>query len=242
MEEKRKIEVGFLVFPKVQQLDLAGPFEVLASWPGARVRLVWKSREPVVSATGLVLTPDLTFDDCPQFDVICVPGGSGVNPLLADEKTLAFLRRQAEAARFVTSVCTGALVLGAAGLLVGKRATTHWASHHLLARFGAEPVHARVVRDGRLVTGGGVTAGIDFALSLLAGIAGKAIAEAVQLNLEYAPAPPFDAGDPETAPKAVRDAVRNRLAPVISERERLVAEAAKRLGLSRSASAPSSAD
>ena len=173
MESSARLQIGLLAFPNVQQLDLTGPYEVFASWPGARVRLVGKTLEPVISSTGLWLKPDASFDDCPQLDVICVPGGFGINALMADEATLAFVRRQAEGARFVTSVCTGALVLGAAGLLKGKRATTHWASHHLLATLGAIPVQARVVRDGRLVTGGGVTAGIDFALTLLAELAGR---------------------------------------------------------------------
>ena len=238
MSEQRPIEVGFLVFPNVQQLDLTGPYEALASWPKARARLVWKTLDPVVSSTGLTLKPNASFADCGPLDVICVPGGAGINPLLADEETLAFLRRQAEGARFVTSVCTGALVLGAAGLLVGKRATTHWASHHLLAPLGAIPVRERTVRDGKLMTGGGVTAGIDFGLALLAELGGRAAAEAVQLNLEYAPAPPFDAGEPDTAPAPVREAVEKRLAPIIAERTRLVAEAATRLGLVGSSVAP----
>ena len=199
------------------------------SWPQARVRLVAKSLEPVVSATGLRLTPDATYEACPQLDVICVPGGVGINPLLADETALAFLRRQAAGARFTTSVCTGALVLGAAGLLVGKRATTHWASHDLLAAFGAIPVRERVVRDGALMTGGGVTAGIDFALTLVAELAGRETAEAIQLNLEYAPAPPFNAGTPASAPPDVVETLRGRGAKLRAERERLVAEAARRM-------------
>ncbi len=223
------MEIGFLVFPAVQQLDLTGPYEVLASWSEARVHLVARSREPVVSATGLKLTPDVTFAECPPLDVICVPGGDGVNALLGDQETLAFLRRQAAGARFVTSVCTGALVLGAAGLLKGKRATTHWASHDFLAAFGAIPVHARVVRDGNLMTGGGVTAGIDFALTLVAELAGRAVAEAIQLNLEYAPAPPFDAGGPDTAPPDVVERMRTLTAARRAERSRLVAAAAERL-------------
>ena len=198
------MQFGLLVFPNVQQLDLTGPYEVFASWPQARVRLVAKTLEPVTSSTGLVLKPDASFDDCPQLDVLCVPGGAGVNALMADDATIAFVRQQAEGARFVTSVCTGALVLGAAGLLKGKRATTHWASHHLLATLGAIPVQARVVRDGNLMTGGGVTAGIDFALALIAEVAGREVAEAIELSLEYAPAPPFNAGRPETAPAARR--------------------------------------
>ena len=223
------MDIGFLVFPRVQQLDLTGPYEVLASLPQARALLVAKSLDPVASATGLRLTPDVTFADCPELDVICVPGGDGVNPLLGDAETLAFLRRQAAGARYVTSVCTGALLLGAAGLLKGKRATTHWASHHFLSAFGAIPVDARFVRDGNLMTGGGVTAGIDFALALVAEIAGPAAAQAIQLHLEYAPAPPFAAGRPDTAPSAVLEKVRTRIAPGLAERARLVAEAAERL-------------
>jgi len=223
------MEIGFLLFSKVQQLDLTGPYEVFAAWPEARVRLIAKSLDPVVSASGLKLAPDTTFKDCPTLDVICVPGGAGINPLLADEDTLEFLRRQAAGARFTTSVCTGALVLGAAGLLDGKRATTHWASHDLLADFGAIPVQARVVRDGTLMTGGGVTAGVDFALTLVAELAGREVAEAIQLNLEYAPAPPFDSGRPDAAAPEVTAMVRARGAKLRADRERLVAEAAQRL-------------
>jgi cyclohexyl-isocyanide hydratase len=223
------VEIGLLVFPAVQQLDLTGPYEVFACWPEARVRLVWKDRAPVVSATGLRLAADATFDDCPPLDVICVPGGVGIDPLLGDEITLAFVRRQAASARFVTSVCTGALVLGAAGLLRGRRATTHWASHDLLAAFGAIPTPERVVRDGNLMTGGGVTAGIDFALALVAELAGAAAAQAIQLQLEYAPAPPFDAGSPETAPAEVVAALRRRGAGARTDREARVAAAARAL-------------
>jgi cyclohexyl-isocyanide hydratase len=223
------IEIGFLVFPNVQQLDLTGPYEVFASWPRARVRLIWKTLDPVVASTKLVLTPDTTFETCPQLDVICVPGGSGINPLLTDEETLRFVRRQAEGARFVTSVCTGALVLGAAGLLTGKRATTHWAAHEFLAALGAIPVRERIVSDGNLMTGGGVTAGIDFALALVAALAGQEAAEAIQLHLEYAPAPPFDAGHPDRAREAVLNAVRSRLAPVLDERRRIIDEASTKL-------------
>jgi cyclohexyl-isocyanide hydratase len=225
------LQFGLLAFPQVQQLDLTGPYEVFATWPRGRVRLVAKTLDPVTSATGLVLKPDVSFGDCPQLDVLCIPGGAGVNALMADEPTLAFIRRQAEGARFVTSVCTGALVLGAAGLLRGKRATTHWASHHLLESLGAIPVHARVVRDGNLMSGGGVTAGIDFALTLIAELAGREVAEAIELSLEYAPAPPFEAGSPETAPAAVVEALRKRMAPILEERGRLAEAAARKLKL-----------
>ena len=217
------LQFGLLLFPEVQQLDLTGPYEVFASLPDAKVHLVCKTPGPVISATGLVLTPDIGFEECPQLDVLCIPGGAGVNALMEDEAVLAFVRRQAAGARYVTSVCTGALVLGAAGQLRGRRATTHWAAHGLLARFGAIPVKERVVRDGNLFTGGGVTAGIDFALTLVAELRGRAAAEAVQLELEYAPAPPFDAGSPETAPAAVVAALRAEAAPGVEAREAIIA-------------------
>jgi cyclohexyl-isocyanide hydratase len=223
------MQIGFLAFPNVQQLDLTGPYDVLASMPGAQARLVWKTLEPVRSSTGLMLTPDTTFENCPPLDVICVPGGSGVSQLIPDEETLAFLRRQASTARYVTSVCTGALVLGAAGLLRGRRATTHWAFHELLAPLGAIPVKARVVRDGNVLTGGGITAGIDFALTLAAELVGEEAAQALQLELEYAPAPPFDAGDPATAPHAVVERLRAQSAAALAERGRIVAAAAAKL-------------
>ncbi|MGF6484912.1 DJ-1/PfpI family protein [Paraburkholderia sp. JPY419] len=222
------LQIGFVVFPKVQQLDLTGPHDVLASVPGATIHLVWKTREPVVSSNGLVLTPSATYESCPPLDVICVPGGSGVTALLQDEQTIDFVRRQAASARYVTSVCTGALLLGAAGLLRGRRATTHWAFHSLLEPLGAIPTHARVVRDGNLITGGGVTAGIDFGLTVAAELAGVEEAQAIQLELEYAPAPPFDAGDPALAPQAVVELVRQRSAEGLAARRRVVMEIAER--------------
>ncbi|KAB1073166.1 DJ-1/PfpI family protein [Methylobacterium planeticum] len=221
------LEIGFLLFPDVQQLDLTGPYEVFASLPGTRLHLVTESLlAPVRASTGLLLTPTITYGDCPALDVICVPGGVGVNALLTDAPALTFLRDQAAGARFVTSVCTGALVLGAAGLLRGRRATTHWAAHDLLAAFGAIPVAERVVRDGNLVTGGGVTAGIDFALTLAAELVGPVEAQTVGLTLEYAPAPPFGSGRPEQASAAVLAAARARLAPSRRAREAILAEIA----------------
>ncbi len=215
--------IGIMLFPRVQQLDLTGPYEVFAYLHDTNVHLVARTLESVTSATGLVLAPTVTFAGCPALDVLCVPGGAGVNALLRDAATLDFVRRQAAGARYVTSVCTGAFLLGAAGLLQGKRATTHWGSHDLLAAFGAVPVRERVVRDGNLLTGGGVTAGIDFALTLAAELAGQAAAEAIQLYLEYAPAPPFTAGTPDTAPPAVLDKVRGGLATSRAEREAIIA-------------------
>jgi cyclohexyl-isocyanide hydratase len=215
--------IGILVFPGVQQLDLTGPYEVFASLPDTKVHLIWKDRAPITSATGLVLGPTMTFGECPKLEVICVPGGGGVNALLEDAETLAFIRAQARQARYVTSVCTGSLVLGAAGLLKGRKATTHWYAHDFLEKFGAIPVHGRVVRDGNLITAGGVTAGIDFGLAVVAELVGRTETEAIQLGLEYAPEPPFTAGTPEEAPSAVVAAVKERLAPTRKAREAIIA-------------------
>lgn len=215
------LNIGFLVFPNVQQLDLTGPYEVFAS-AGMAVHLVWKALDPVRSATGLMLTPTVTLEDCPQLDVICIPGGGGVNALLTDGEVLDFVRRQATSARFVTSVCTGSLVLGMVGLLRGRRATSHWNAVDLLPRLGAIPTEGRVVRDGNVVTAGGVTSGIDFGLSLLAELQGEALARRVQLALEYAPAPPFDSGTPETSKPELVALARQGMAGSRAERERLL--------------------
>jgi len=220
------LQIGFLVFPQVQQLDLTGPHDVLASLPGATTQLIWKTREPVTSTSGLLLTPTTTYDDCPPLDVICVPGGGGVTGLLQDVETIEFVRRQAAHARYVTSVCTGALLLGAAGLLRGRRATTHWAFHALLEPLGAIPVRGRVVRDGNLITGGGVTAGVDFGLTLAAELAGIDEAQAIELELEYAPAPPFNAGGPDVAPQAIVERVKQRSEQALMARRRIVMEIA----------------
>lgn len=215
---------GILAFPRVQQLDLTGPYEVFASAKDTEVHLVWKDLNPVMSATGLPLTPTTTFADCPQLDVVCIPGGGGVNALLRDEDVLSFIRKQAANARFITSVCTGSLVLGAAGLLKGKRATTHWNALDFLPRFGATPVEERVVQDGNLITAGGVTSGIDFGLTVIAELIGRTEAEIVQLSLEYAPAPPFRSGTPKEAPPAILEQARQRLAKSRAEREAILAQ------------------
>ena len=217
------LRFGILVFPNVQQLDLTGPYEVLASAQGAEVELVWKDLNPVMSSTRLPLSPTATFDGCPPLDVLCIPGGGGINALLEDQVVLDFVRERAAQARYVTSVCSGALVLGAAGLLKGKRATTHWYAHDFLAEFGAIPVDARIVEDGKLITAGGVTSGIDFGLTLVARVFGQAEAETVQLSLEYAPAPPFRAGTPAEAPPAVLAQAKERLAVSRRAREEIFA-------------------
>lgn len=214
--------IGFLLFPNIQQLDLTGPYDVLASLPDVTVHLIWKDLAPLRSSTGLLLTPDTLMDDCPPLDVLCVPGGAGVGPLMEDSQTLAFLRTRAATARYVTSVCTGSLVLGAAGLLKGRRATTHWAYHELLAPLGAIPVQERVVRDGNLITGGGITAGIDFGLVMAAELVGEQAAQVLQLALEYAPAPPFNSGSPHTAPADVLAIAHSKTAASLATRREVV--------------------
>ena len=221
------LHIGLLLFPNLTQLDLTGPLQVFARLPGATVHLLWKRIEPVPSDTPLALLPTMTFADCPPLDVICVPGGGGVDDLVGDEETLAFIRRQAEGARYVTSVCTGALVLGAAGLLDGYKATTHWSAMDELAKFGAIPTKTRVCIDRNRITGGGVTAGIDFGLTLVSILADRPTAESIQLFIEYNPAPPFNAGSPDTAPAEVLATVRSRMAARTGRSEAMTRAAAK---------------
>ena len=218
------ITVGFLVFPGLQLLDLAGPYEIFSALPDGEIHLFWKTREPVACSAGMRFYPTTTLGDGPLVDVLCIPGGVGINPLLCDEEVQAWVQRQASTAQFVTSVCTGALLLGAAGLLKARHATTHWRYHDLLAEFGAIPVRERVVRDGNLITGGGVTAGIDFGLVLVAALRGQAAAEEIQLALEYAPEPPFQAGRPEDAPKDIVEVVLRRTETLHAERERITGQ------------------
>jgi cyclohexyl-isocyanide hydratase len=191
---------------------------------------LWKNLEPVRSEHGLTILPMATFSSCPPLDLVLVPGGAGINPLLEDAEVLAFLRRAAQTARYVVGICTGSLVLGAAGLLRGRRAGTHWMSRDLLRAFGAEPVAERVVVDGNIFTGGGVTAGIDVALAVTAEVAGRETAERIQLGIEYAPAPPFGSGSPATADPAVLAAVLARAEPRQRDRAERVARAAAALG------------
>ncbi len=222
--------IGFLLFPKLTQLDLTGPLEVFSRVPGWQVKLIWKTLDPVPSDRGgLRLLPNTTFEECPSLDVICVPGGPGQIELMDDEETLAFLRRVAEGCRLVTSVCTGSLVLGAAGLLRGYRAACHWSSLDQLALLGAEPVDARVVRDRDRVTGAGVTSGIDFAFGVTAELAGRDVAEEVQLQMEYDPEPPFEGGSPRSASPELTNTVRAKIAPFIARRRIATERAAEKL-------------
>jgi cyclohexyl-isocyanide hydratase len=193
------LHIGFLLFPVVTQLDLTGPAQVLSRVPGAQVHLVWKTRDPVPTDVGFTINPTTAFSDCPPLDVLCVPGGFGIEHLFGDAETLAFLRRQGKQARWVTSVCNGSLVLGAAGLLQGYRSACHWMWLPFLARYSAVPVAERIVRDRNRISGGGVTAGIDFGLALAAELAGEEVARTIQLALEYDPQPPFDSGSPQRA-------------------------------------------
>jgi cyclohexyl-isocyanide hydratase len=213
---------GLVLFPRLTQLDLTGPYEVLARLPDARVRLIAADHDPVVSEHGLTILPDASFGDAPSCDVLLVPGGPGVNALLEDEALLSFLRRQGEQARWVVGVCTASLLLGAAGLLKGYRAATHWLSMDLLPLMGAVPVVERVVVDRNRVTGGGVTAGIDIALVVASLLHGENVAREVQLLLEYDPRPPFDSGSPRTADaETVRRLTEARRA-VQEERRRII--------------------
>ncbi len=223
--------VGMLVFPRLTQLDLTGPYEVLARLPNTKVHLIAHRLDPVTSDRGLTILPTITFADCPQLDVVMVPGGPGQQDLMEDEVVLDFLRRQARAAKYVTSVCTGSLVLGAAGLLKGRRATSHWAAIEHLAPLGAVPIIERVVVDGNIVTAAGVASGIDFALTLAAMLEGEEAARQIQLQIEYDPAPPFDCGSPRTAPAATIEALRGRMKPLNERRREAVQRVSRRLGL-----------
>src|SRR3954466_14197940 len=201
-------KVGFVIFPDLTQLDFTGPQQVRARLPDSAMHIVAKSKDPGPSDSGLSLMPTHTFENGPDLDLICVPGGyKGVIDALGDQETIDFVRRQASAARYVTSVCTGAFILGVAGLLKGRRATTHWAFAELLPLVGATHEKARIVKDGNVITAGGVTSGIDFALSVVAEIAGETTARTIQLGIEYDPAPPFDAGPPDRAPAEIKSAL-----------------------------------
>ena len=193
------VHLVFPIFPNLTQLDFMGPVQFLSRLPGAVVHVAAASLDPVPTDCHVELVPNVTFADCPQADIVCVPGGFGVREALHDGRTVPFIAAQAPSARWVTSVCTGAFLLGAAGLLAGKRATCHWAYTHLLPLVGAEHQPGRVVEDGHVITAGGVTSGIDFALTLIAREAGEEVARMIQLALEYDPAPPFPGGHPDSS-------------------------------------------
>jgi cyclohexyl-isocyanide hydratase len=220
--------IGMLLYPNLTQLDLTGPAQVLSRAPGAQMHYLWKTIEPIPSDAGIALMPTTTFKDCPQLDLICVPGGAGQVALMTDDETLSFLRRQAEKAKYVTSVCTGSLILGAAGLVNGYKSACHWMYRDFLPAFGAIPVNARVVKDRNRISGGGVTAGIDFALTVVAEIWGEEAAKMIQLYLEYNPQPPFDAGSPERAGPELTAKAKKQLEALLKQRERLINDVASK--------------
>jgi cyclohexyl-isocyanide hydratase len=225
------LQIGSLLFEGVDQIDLTGPFEVLSRVPNSTYRIYAKTADPVRDVKGLRLTPDGILADAPPLDVLHVPGGFGQEALMEDTEVLGWIRGQAAGARSVFSVCTGALLIGATGLLEGRRATTHWASIHLLPFFGAIPVNERVVVDGSWVFAAGVTAGIDGALRLAAELRGEAAAQAIQLHVVYSPEPPFDSGTPEAAPAAVLEQARQSVRTITAQREATARGVATRLGI-----------
>jgi cyclohexyl-isocyanide hydratase len=210
--------IGMLLFPRLTQLDLTGPFEILHRVPGARVHLLWKDLAPVRADSGMALLPTTTLRDCPPLDVVFVPGGIGQMELMNDPDVIEFLAAQGKTAKYVTSVCTGSLVLGAAGLLHGYEATTHWGYVELLPLFGARPSRARVVVDRNRITAGGVTAGIDFGLRIAAELAGEPTARGIQLALQYDPEPPFDSGSPEAADPELVEKMRRAMSQAVADR------------------------
>ncbi|PQM26489.1 thiamine biosynthesis protein ThiJ [Sphingopyxis lindanitolerans] len=203
--------VVFLLFPGITQLDFTAPAQALSRMPGARLVGAAANRDPIATDSGFAILPTHDFASAPQADILCVPGGHGVTEALGNAETIDFIARQAAGAQWVTSVCTGAFLLGRAGLLRGKRATTHWAYTHLLPLVGAAPVKARIVEDGHLVTSGGVTSGLDFALTLIARLQGEAVAQAIQLAIEYDPAPPFAGGHPDRTPGTITEGLKARV-------------------------------
>lgn len=227
----RPLVIGSLLFEGLDQIDLTGPYEVFARLPNATLRLYSPDGAPVQDVRGLRLVPDGAIAEAPQLDVLHVPGGAGQEALMHDEAVLGWLRRQAAGAEAVFSVCTGALILGAAGLLRGRRATTYWSALHLLPFFGATPVDERVVLDGNWTFAAGVTAGIDGALRLAAALRGEDTARAIQLMMQYAPEPPFDSGTPGTASSETVAAVRGASSALIARREATARAVARELGI-----------
>jgi len=223
------MRIGLALFPGLCQLDLTGPHEVLARLPGARVEVVARTGDPVATDRGLILTPDTTLAEAPRYDVFVMPGGPGQQELMADPGWLGFLQAQATGARVMMGVCTGALVMGAAGLLRGYKATTHWSCHDLLALLGAEPVERRVVIDRDRLTAAGVTSGIDGALALAEMLCGRATAERIQLAMEYQPEPPTGSGSPRTAPADLVADMRAKGAALHDARRQSCLQAARRL-------------
>ena len=232
MTNQVKYHIGLVIFPGMTQLDITAPHQVFALMPNTRVHLLWNSLEAVTSNEGMMILPTTPFEDCPSLDVLCVPGGAmGVVEMMQDTEVLQFLASQGKTAKYITSVCTGSLILAAAGLLQGYRAACHWAFREQLAMLGVEVGTERVVVDRDRITGGGVTAGIDFALVVAGKLCGEEAAKMIQLLLEYNPAPPFDVGSPERAGDVLVEQVRQFGAPLIAASLTATQQAARRLGV-----------
>lgn len=232
-KDPKTIRIAMVLFPNLTLLDLVGPYEVLNAPPMTQVDLLWHTLDPITAAGGIKISPSATFDHYEGSpDVIFVPGGPGQQGCMEDDALLAFLARAGASAQYITAVCTGSLVLGAAGLLKGKKATSHWASREVLPLLGAIPVDDRVVEDGNIITGGGVTAGIDFGFTLLARLFGDDLAKRVQLFLEYDPKPPFDSGSPRTAAPELMAQATEQISGLLEKRRTLAERIGKeKLGL-----------
>ncbi|MBV9386510.1 MAG: DJ-1/PfpI family protein [Chroococcidiopsidaceae cyanobacterium CP_BM_ER_R8_30] len=229
--EEIHLNIGAIIFPNLDQTDFTAPFEVLSRLPNSTFHILWKEKTPVKDVKGLILTPEKTLSQSPPLDLLLVPGGYGQEALMEDETVLSFIREQSVHAKYVFSVCTGALVCGAAGLLKGVRATTHWSAFHLLEYFGAIPVDGRVVIDGKFVSAAGVTAGIDGALRVAALLRGDRVAQEIQLQIQYAPEPPFHSGTPATAPPEILEAARLTSRAITEARLTTAKSIAARLGV-----------
>jgi cyclohexyl-isocyanide hydratase len=225
------LEIGAIIFPNMDQCDFTGPFEVLSRLPDSTFHIAWKRREPIRDCHGLILTPEVSMAECSQLDLLVVPGGHGQEALMEDEEVLSFIRNQARGAKWVFSVCTGALLCGAAGLLKGVRVTTHWSAFHLLEYYGAIPTDARVVEDGKMVSAAGVTAGFDGALVIASRLRGEDIAREIQLAMEYAPEPPFESGSPKAARPETLEAARRSASQITTARLNTARRIAAKLGV-----------
>lgn len=221
-KKKCSLLIGGMIFPELDQADFTGPFEILSAIPDSKFLTIAKTLQPVHDKNDLILTPEITFEEAPQLDVLLIPGGPGVNLLMEDSDTLNFIKKQVSQAKLIITICTGSLLLGSTGFLKGRHATTHWAAHHLLKLLGAIPEHKRVVQDGNLISAAGVTSGIDAALLAVAVLCSKETAMEIQLSIEYAPTPPFQSGTPETAPASVFQKVKNDLALITKERKTII--------------------
>jgi cyclohexyl-isocyanide hydratase len=217
--QTKDLAIGALIFPRMDQIDFTGPFEVLSRIPQSTIHVIAKTSSPVRDIQGLILTPEMSIAEAPEFDVLLVPGGYGQQQLMNDEEVLALIRNHFAAGRLLFSVCTGALLCGAAGILLGRQATTHWSAWNLLPYYGAVPVRSRVVVDGNLVTAAGVTAGLDASLVVASLLRGDAIAQEIQLSIQYAPNPVFHSGEPETAPAEVLQAFNESYSAMAASRE-----------------------